>query len=54
MSTSYDEMSAAVRIDNIIELVRNMNAEHGEDAAHSLDDFIISELEEVKKLLKLE
>lgn len=53
MSMSYDEMSAAVRIDNIITLIKNMNSKKGKDAAHPLDEFIIKELEEVKRLLKL-
>lgn len=54
MSTSYNEMSAVVRIDNVIKLVKNMNSEHGDEAAHSLDEFIIGELEEVKRLLELD
>ena len=54
MSIGYNEMSALVRIDNVIKVVQNMNAEHGDNAAHSLDEFIISELEEVKRMLELE
>ena len=54
MSTSYNEMSAVVRIDSIIKLIENMNTSHGDDAAHSLDEFIIGELKEVKRLLELD
>lgn len=54
MGTTYNEMQAVVRIDNIIKLIQNMNAQHNEDAAHSLDEFIVEELEEVKKLLELD
>ena len=53
MSTSYNEMSAVVRIDNVLKLVQNMKSERGENAAHSLDEFIVNELEEVKRLLDL-
>ena len=54
MSTSYNEMQAVLRIDSIITLIQNMNEKHGEDAAHSLDEYIINELKEVKKLLQLD
>ncbi len=53
MSASYNEIKAALRIDSIITLIHNMNEENGEGAAHSLDEYIINELEEVKRLLQL-
>ena len=54
MSMSYNEMAAVVRIDSIIQLIENMNSTNGDNAAQSLDEFVISELEEVKKLLELD
>lgn len=54
MSNSYNELQAALRIDSIIEMIESMNEKHGDDAANSLDEHIIKELKEVKKLLELE
>ncbi len=54
MGMSYNEVQASIRIENIIKLISNMNAEHGDTAAQSLDAFVIEELEEVKRLLSLD
>ena len=53
MSASYGEMKAILKIDSIITLIRNMGEKHSENPARDLDEYIIRELEETKRLLEL-